>query len=171
MSCRKRFYMPQLRPEAAKFFFFFLRKFVKVTQLAESQDCVCFSALMALFCCPAVSHYIVLFISSLTCTFTLTHGSVNSCWSWWLCFQPWECVSEFCNQEQNMSLGFSSRFRENLEIECKLQLENLSQGTSISFFRWVRKLSSLGRQHFLGCYSLVPAADKKNMVIFLRIHK
>lgn len=41
-------------------------------QLAESQDCVCFSALTALFCCPAVSRYTVLFISSLTCTFTLT---------------------------------------------------------------------------------------------------
>ena len=60
-------------------------------------------------------------------------GSVNSCWSWWLCFQSWECVSELCNQEQNTSLGFSSHFRENLEIECKLQLENLSQGTSIFF--------------------------------------
>lgn len=107
----------------------------------------------------------------------------KSCWDLWPCFQlwlrfqpwlhPWECVSEFCIQGTKHVLGILMQFQIKMKKRCELQLKRLFQGVSIFFFfpGWIRKLSSLGRQHFRGWCHLVPATDERQMVIFLRIHK
>lgn len=85
----------------------------------------------------------------------------------------WECVSEFCIQGTKHVLGILMQFQIKMKKRCELQLKRLFQGVSIFFFfpGWIRKLSSLGRQHFRGWCHLVPATDERQMVIFLRIHK
>lgn len=148
--------------------------FAKVTQLANIR-----------FGVPVPSYLWLCFLafSIIMWSFSFVHlftfpSKRKSCWDLWLCFQswlhPWECVSEFCNQGTKDVLGILMQFQIKLKKRCELQLERLFQGVGIFFFffsGWIRKLSSLGRQHFRAWCSLVPATDERQMVIFLRIHK